>query len=153
MLLKMAGIASMLMRLVNICLVFSFTILAAKYMGGEEFGRYSFFVSVLFLLMMPFTSGLSVFVLRETVDGYVEKEYCRLRVLLFSTSALVVLIIALVSLFLYFSVLVDVGPLKGISVNYYVFGVGIALLISLNSAVAGAECNTVIELKLEHHAA
>ncbi|GEM_PF-2160198 len=133
MLLKMAGIASMLMRLVNIGLVFSFTILAAKYMGGEEFGRYSFFVSVLFLLMMPFTSGLSVFVLRETVDGYVEKEYCRLGVLLFSTSALVVLIIALVSLFLYFSVLVDVGPLKGISVNYYVFGVGIALLISLNS--------------------
>jgi len=43
MLLKMAGIASMLMRLVNIGLVFSFTILAAKYMGGGRVWKVFFF--------------------------------------------------------------------------------------------------------------
>lgn len=75
-------VRSMGIRISNAALSFAVSVLLARLLGPEEFGRYGILLSFAMILAIPFTAGLPSTLTKEIAIARVRKDYGLVRVLI-----------------------------------------------------------------------
>ena len=66
-------------QIINTLFLLIISVLIARILGPNDFGIYTFIFSIITLLSLPFSSGLSLLVMRETAKKHLTKEWGGLR--------------------------------------------------------------------------
>lgn len=83
------GIISLVIRGVNILLLFFISIIAAKYMGVKEFGAYTYALSFAMIFSIPIKAGLPILVLRETAKSHALNNIERIKGVLYYSNLII----------------------------------------------------------------
>ena len=118
-------INSIILRGLNLSVLFFTTIYCARILGPDEYGEYTFYISVFNLITIPFVAGVSTFLVREISKTNEKRE--RLELILHSKSVISSFFILIFFGVLFYSILY--------SLNIYLV---LGLLYSILYGISGA---------------
>ena len=73
------GAGALILKILNIVLALSASIVLTRTLGAEQFGVYTFIFSIIVLLMVPAQFGMTTLVVRETAKAEAEENWGLLR--------------------------------------------------------------------------
>lgn len=126
------GLSSFSFRLFNMAAVFLFTIMGAAYFGPEQFGVYTYIVTVVTLLSIPVKAGLPQLLVRE-VAVYFQNNNINSLVMIRRYAAKIVFAMSLITMPLGAFLVMGSGTYRAGDIWSLVLGLILIPLLALNS--------------------